>query len=53
VKRYVFWTLVAVLMVLAAGKVHFSREGRVYHPSDPALLSETQRPQLIEFYHRA
>lgn len=52
VKRYLSWTLVAVIVALAAGKFHASRRVVVYQPSDPALLSATGRPQVVEFYHR-
>ena len=51
--RYVSWTLVAVVFVLAAGKFYASRKGVVYQPSNPGLLLATGRPQLVEFYHRA
>jgi hypothetical protein len=53
VKRYVSWALIAVLVMLAAGRFYASREGVVYRPSNPALVSATGRPQLVEFYHRA
>jgi hypothetical protein len=52
VKHYVAWALIAVVAVLAAGMFFVSRKG-VYRPSNPALLSATGRPQLVEFYHRA
>lgn len=53
VKRYVWWALIVVLVALAAGRFYTSRKGVVYQPSDPALLSATGRPQLVEFFHRA
>jgi hypothetical protein len=52
VKRYVAW-LAAVVVLLAAGLFFFLLPKEVYRPSDPALLSATGRPQLVEFYHRA
>jgi hypothetical protein len=27
--------------------------GSTYHPSDPARLATTGRPQLVEFFHHA
>lgn len=53
VKRYVSWGLIAVLVVLAAARFYTSRKGVVYQASNPALLSATGQPQLVEFYHRA
>jgi hypothetical protein len=52
-KRYLSWALIAILLLLAAGRFYTSRKGVVYQPSDPALLAVTGRPQLVEFYHRA
>ena len=52
-KRYVAWALIAVLVVLAAARFYTSRKSVIYQPSDPALLSATGRPQLVEFFHRA
>ena len=58
------WWIAAALTVAVAAMVAVSVgarrllqpstvAGSTYHPSDPARLATTGRPQLVEFFHHA
>lgn len=48
---------VAGPVAVAVGARHLAQPsplaGTTYHPSDPARLAATNRPQLVEFFHHA
>jgi len=48
---------VAVLVVVSVSTRRLLQPstvaGSTYHPSDPARLATTGRPQLVEFFHHA